>query len=88
MVRPSTRAASVASVNRAAVAGGALDADVGQVLDIKVNVTEPPARRALALAGIEREVPWFPAPAAGVSGTGENAADLVERPRVSGRRRP
>ena len=67
------------------VAGGALDADVGQVLDIQVNVTEPPAGRALALAGVEREVPGLPAPAPSVGGTGENPADLVERPGVSRR---
>ena len=71
-----------------AVAGRALDGDVGQVLDVEVNVAEPAAGRALPLPGVEREMPWLPAPAPGVRGVGEQATDLVERPGVGGGRRP
>jgi len=44
-------------VEPGAVAGRALDGDVGQVLDVEVDVTQPEAGRALALARVEREVP-------------------------------
>ena len=70
------------------VAGWARDGDIREVLDVEVNVGEAAARRALALPGIEREMPGFPAPPTGVRGFGKNAADLVERSRVSGGRRP
>ena len=75
-------------VEAGAVAGRALDGDVGQVLDVEVDVAEPAAGRALALAGVEREVPGLPAPPPGVRGLGEHAADLVERPGVGRGRRP
>src|SRR5436190_617918 len=75
-------------VEAGAVAGRAPDGDVGQVLDVEVDVAEPAAGRALALAGVEREVPGLPAPPPGVSGLGEHAADLVERPGVGRRSRP
>ena len=58
-------------VEAGAVAGGALDADVGQVLDVEVDVAEAAAGGALALAGVKREVPWFPAPPPGVGGLRE-----------------
>jgi hypothetical protein len=67
-----------------AATGGALDGDVWKVLDVEVNVAEPAARRALALARVEREVPRLSAPAPAIRGTGENSADLVERPGVGG----
>jgi hypothetical protein len=69
-------------VEAGAVAGRAADGDVGQVLDVKVDVAQPAAGGALALAGIEREVPGLPAPPPGVRGLGERPADLVERPGV------
>src|SRR5690348_7214819 len=69
-------------VETGAVAGRTLDGDVGQVLDVEVDVAEPEAGRALALASVEREVPGFPAPPPGVRGLGEHAADLVESPGV------
>src|ERR1700722_17080044 len=74
-------------VEAGAVAGRALDGDVGQVLDVEVYVAEPEAGRALSLAGVEREVAGFPAPPAGVAGLGEYPADLVERPGVGRRGR-
>jgi hypothetical protein len=61
MVRPSIRTARVASLKRA-LRSGALDGDVGLVLDVEVEVAEPAAGGALALAGAEREVPGLPAP--------------------------
>jgi hypothetical protein len=61
------------------VAGWAADGDVGQILDVEVDVAQPAAGRALALAGVEREVPGLPAPPPGVRGLGEYPADLVER---------
>ena len=66
-------------VEAGAVAGWAADSDVGQVLDVEVDVAQSTAGRALALAGVEREVPGLPAPPAGVGGLGEYPADLVER---------
>jgi len=48
-----------------AVAGRALHGDVGQVLDVEVDVAEPVAGRALALARVEREVPGLPVVPAG-----------------------
>ncbi len=54
-------------VEARAVAGRALDGDVGQVLDVEVQVPETAAGRALALAGVEREVAGLPAPAPGVA---------------------
>jgi hypothetical protein len=69
-------------VEAGAVAGRAADGDVGQVLDVEVDVAQPAAGGALALAGIEREVPGLPAPPPGVRGLGEHPADLVERPGV------
>src|SRR5262249_42475656 len=67
-------------VEAGAVAGWAADGDVGQVLDVEVDVAEPAAGGALAFAGVEREVAGLPAPPPGVGGIGEHAADLVERP--------
>src|SRR5207237_6103129 len=75
-------------VEAGAVAGRALDGDVGQVLDVEVDVAEPEAGRALSLAGVEREVTGLPVPVPGVRGLGEHAADLVERPGVGRRGRP
>ena len=75
-------------VEAGAAAGGALDADIGQVLDVQVDVAEAAAGGALSLACVEREVPRFPAPPPGVGGLGEEAANMVERPRVGGGRRP
>ena len=75
-------------VEAGAVAGGAADGDVGQVLDVEVDVAEPAAGRALALTGVEREVSGLPAPAPGVRGFGEHAADLVKRPAVGRGGRP
>jgi hypothetical protein len=49
-------------VEAGAVAGRAADGDVGQVLDVEVDVAQPAAGGALSLAGIEREVPGLPAP--------------------------
>src|SRR6185436_4384455 len=66
-------------VEAGAVAGRAGDGDVGQVLDVEVDVAQPAAGRALALAGVERKVPGLPAPPPGVHGLGEYPADLVER---------
>ena len=75
-------------VEAGAPAGRALDADVGQVLDVEVDVAKAAAGGALPLAGVEREVPRLPAPPPGVGGVGEQAANMVERPRVGGGRRP
>jgi hypothetical protein len=69
-------------VEAGAVAGRALDGDIGQVLDVQVDPAEPAAGRALPFAGVEGEMPGLPAPAPGVGGLGEHAADLVERPRI------
>ena len=57
----------------------ALDGDVGQVLDVEVDVPEPTAGRALARAGVEREMTGLPAPPPRVTGVGEYAADVIER---------
>ena len=65
MVRPSIRTARVASLKRAPWQVGQPDGDVGQVLDVEVDVAQPAAGRALALAGVEREVPGLPSAAAG-----------------------
>ena len=75
-------------VEAGAVAGRALDGDVRQVLDIQVDVAEAAAGRALALTGIEREVPGLPAAPPGVPGLGEHPANLVERPGVGRGRGP
>src|SRR6266516_1509819 len=69
-------------VEAGAVAGRAADGDVGQILDVEVDVAEPAAGGALALAGVEREVPGLPAPPPRVGGLGEQPADLAERPGV------
>src|SRR5262249_54205411 len=53
-------------VEAGAVAGWAADGDVGQVLDVEVDVAEPAAGGALAFAGVEREVAGLPAPPPGV----------------------
>src|ERR1700733_6674497 len=73
-------------VEPGAVTGRALDVDVGQVLHVQVDAAEAPAGRALALAGVEREVPGLPLPAPGGRRAGVQAADGVEGPRVGGRR--
>jgi hypothetical protein len=75
-------------VEAGTAAGRAADGDVGQVLDVEVDVAEPAAGRALSRAGVEREVPGLPAPPPGVAGLGEHAADVVERPAVGRGRRP
>ena len=47
-------------VEAGAPAGRARDGDVGQVLDVEIDVAEPATGRALSLAGVEREVPGLP----------------------------
>jgi hypothetical protein len=46
-------------VEAGAVAGRAADGDVGQVLDVEVDVAEPAAGRALALAVLNEKCPGF-----------------------------
>ena len=68
-------------VEAGAVAGRALDGDVRQVLDVEVDVAEPPAGRALALAGVEGEVAGLPAPAPRIRGCPRTAGGSGRTPR-------
>ena len=88
MVRPSTRTARVASLNRAPWQVGQPTAMSGRYWTSRSIWPSPRQVGHCPSRVLNEKCPGFQRRRPGVGGVGENAADLVERPAVGRGRRP